>query len=124
MNSEETLRAAFERANSDSYKFRRGPRGGYTNPVVARDWKWCKFGAAQAVEASSQVQLSSDRFAVVDLNLKWIPIAREKPPQGAKLLLIDKHYGVATLGSWSPNSNWTHWYPLPTFDHGNEQETP
>lgn len=73
---------------------------------------------------ASQVQLSSDRFAVVDLNLKWIPVAREKPPQGAKLLLIDKYYGVATLGSWSPNSNWTHWYPLPTFDHGNEQETP
>ena len=42
------LRAAFERhvGNRDCYGLKRSRRGTYTNPAIARDWKWFRLGAA------------------------------------------------------------------------------
>lgn len=40
------LRAKFESLANDSFGFRRSHRGTYTNPAVARDWKWFQLGVA------------------------------------------------------------------------------
>lgn len=61
------------------------------------------------------IKLTTDKAVVVHTGQKWIPVAREKPPQGAKLQLIHRKYGVAAYGFW------THWHPLPTFDDAEEQ---
>lgn len=45
INTIEELRKRFEAQNRDSHGFRRSTRGTYTNPVVARDWKWFLLGA-------------------------------------------------------------------------------
>ncbi len=49
----EELRAIFERANRDSYKFKRSRRGTYSNPAIARDWKWFLLGA-DAIKGESK----------------------------------------------------------------------
>jgi hypothetical protein len=46
----EELRKLFESQARDSHGFRRSTRGTYTNPVVARDWKWFLRG----VQASAK----------------------------------------------------------------------
>lgn len=67
------------------------------------------------------IKLTNDKAAVVDTTFKWIPIARVPPRRGAKCLVINKRYGVARLDIWTPDSEATHWAPLPTFI--NEDET-
>lgn len=42
------LRAAFERTHADAYNFRRGRRGGYTNPTTATKWIAFRKGAEYA----------------------------------------------------------------------------
>jgi len=61
------------------------------------------------------IQQTSDGQAVVDTEHRWIPIAEQMPPFGPKLLLIDRKYGVAVLSSYTRDSTWTHWSPLPKF---------
>lgn len=41
----ERLRVEFEKLNRDSMKFSRSRKGTYTNPAIARDWKWFQLGA-------------------------------------------------------------------------------
>jgi hypothetical protein len=62
------------------------------------------------------IKLSTDRKAVVDTDLHWIPVAKEQPPRGAKVQLIDRKLGSATSGTWYPGNSWTHWFPIPTFN--------
>ena len=42
----ENLRQIFESRARDSHGFQRSVKGTYTNPAVARDWKWFMAGAA------------------------------------------------------------------------------
>lgn len=65
-------------------------------------------------------RLSTDRRAVVTERLRWIPVEKAAPPRGAKLLLINRRYGVAVIGEWTPGAGWTHWQGLPTFDRSGE----
>ena len=61
------------------------------------------------------IKLTTDKQALVNTNLKWIPITMQEPPRGAKLLLINRAHGTAVLGPYVPGQGWTHWFPLPTF---------
>ncbi len=61
-------------------------------------------------------KLTHDRFAVVDVNNKWLDAKKYSPPRGAKMLMIDRKLGVAVLGTWRDADRWTHWCPLPTFE--------
>lgn len=64
----------------------------------------------------ANIKLTSDKFAVVDINNKWIDAKKYSPPKDAKMLLIDRNLGVAVLGAWRDSDGWTHWCPLPTFE--------
>jgi hypothetical protein len=61
------------------------------------------------------IKLTTDKAAVVDTKSKWIPIHVMLPPRGAKVLVINKARGSATLTNWHPDTEWTHWAPLPTW---------
>jgi hypothetical protein len=61
------------------------------------------------------IKQTTDGQAMVDTTHRWIPIAEQMPPTGPKLLLIDRKYGVAVLGSYTKSGTWTHWSPLPKF---------
>ena len=61
------------------------------------------------------IKLTTDKAAVVDTKTRWINVAVMPPFRGAKCLLISKKFGVARLDIWSPESDATHWHPLPTF---------
>lgn len=62
------------------------------------------------------IRMSSDKVAVVDTAVHWIPI-NESTPRGKKIQLINRRYGSATQGvlDASNSSGWTHWQALPTF---------
>jgi len=70
--------------------------------------------------AMTNIKLTSDQFAVVDVNNKWLDASKYSPPRSAKMLMIDRKLGVAVLGVWRDADRWTHWCPLPTFDRGEE----
>ena len=70
--------------------------------------------------AMTNIKLTSDQFAVVDVNNKWLDAKKYSPPRGAKMLMIDIRLGVAVLGVWRDADGWTHWCPLPTFDRDDE----
>ena len=70
--------------------------------------------------AMTNIKLTSDQFAVVDVNNKWLDAKKYSPPRGAKMLMIDRRLGVAVLGVWRDADGWTHWCPLPTFDRDGE----
>lgn len=81
------LRPDFERLNRDSLGFRRSRKGTYTNPLIARDWKWFELGAiAESRAAALSAAPQSDG---------WRPIA-EAPKDGRTLLL--GHFNKA--GKW------------------------
>lgn len=61
------------------------------------------------------IKLTNDKAAVVDTQLKWIPITTVPPPQNAKCLLINRSANNATLSTWKPGDWWTHWHPIPTW---------
>ena len=61
------------------------------------------------------IKTTNDKAAVVDTTVHWIDLNERKPPGGAKVLLINRALGVATMGAWGPSTQWTHWAPLPTF---------
>lgn len=60
------------------------------------------------------IKPTNDGAAVVDTNHFWIPIHEQKPPIGAKVLLINRAAGVALLGVYQRDF-FTHWSPLPRF---------
>ena len=66
--------------------------------------------------AMTNIKMTSDQFAVVDVNNKWLDAKKYSPPRGAKMLMIDRKLGVAVLGTWRDADRWTHWCPLPTFE--------
>lgn len=68
----------------------------------------------------TNIKLTNDMFAVVNVSNKWIDAKKHTPPKSAKMLMIDKRLGVAVLGTWRDADGWTHWYPLPTFDRDDE----
>ena len=70
--------------------------------------------------AMTNIKLTSDQFAVVDINNKWLDAKKYSPPKSAKMLMIDKRLGVAVLGTWRDADGWTHWCPLPTFERNDE----
>ena len=60
---------------------------------------------------------TSDRMALVDVHHHWKPIDKNNPPpSGVKLLLIQRKLGVAVIGNYRPDSTWTHYAGLPTFE--------
>lgn len=59
------------------------------------------------VNASNTAAVAQDHF--------WIDANVQQPPMGVKLLVINKQLGVACLGIWRPDDNWTHWQALPKF---------
>ena len=61
------------------------------------------------------IKLTTDKAAVVDTQFKWIPITTLAPKRGAKCLVINRKHVVARLDIWTPESDASHWAPLPTF---------
>lgn len=61
------------------------------------------------------IKLTNDRKAAVNHDVFWIPIKRQTPPRGTKLLLINRKHGAGTTGEWAPGSEWTHWQGWPKF---------
>jgi len=61
------------------------------------------------------IKQTTDKAAVVDTEFHWIPMTYRTPPRGAKVLVINDKRRSATLDNWTPDSDWTHWAPLPTF---------
>lgn len=59
-------------------------------------------------------RLTADKVAV-STEFYWIPVAKMPPPGGAKVLLFDERYGVATIGVYDPEHGFTHWAPCPTL---------
>ena len=70
--------------------------------------------------AMTNIKMTRDQFAVVDVNNKWLDAKKYSPPRGAKMLMIDRKLGVAVLGTWRDADHWTHWCPLPTFERDDE----
>jgi len=60
-------------------------------------------------------KLDSTQAAVVTHENKWIPVAKQEPPYGAKCLLTDDAQGIAYVRRYRPGDGWTHWFPLPVF---------
>ncbi|MES3011961.1 MAG: hypothetical protein V4738_14325 [Pseudomonadota bacterium] len=64
---------------------------------------------------ANPICLSSDRAAAVDVGYHYRPINTDTP-RGAKLLLIRKASGVATLGQLGVRETYfDHFAPLPVF---------
>lgn len=64
----------------------------------------------------SQLRLSSDGSALVDLDCLWQDLETKPPPTGVKLLLINKNLGTATIGYYEKENNqFTHYAGLPVF---------
>jgi len=61
------------------------------------------------------IKPTSDGSAVVNTEHHWISIAEVPPPNGPKLLLIDRRLGVAVMASYTKQGTWTHWCALPRF---------
>lgn len=68
----EPLRKQFERLVKDSYGFKRSRKGSYTNPAVARDWKWFQIGVYAIMEelAMPQIPFAIQIPSLVNLRMK------------------------------------------------------
>jgi hypothetical protein len=70
-----------------------------------------------------QLDVDSSRSVVVDREYYWRPIAT--CPQGVKVQLINRRYGVAVYGQYRIKDGfWTHWAPLPVFRKDNDGQEP
>lgn len=58
--------------------------------------------------------VNNDKTAAVALDFYWQPITADTP-KGVKMLLINKQYGVASIGFVTKHDYWTHWAPLPRW---------
>lgn len=63
----------------------------------------------------TNIKLTNDRAAAVNTDLFWLDVREHKPPRGARMLLINEAHGVAVIGTYSPEYQWTHWQALPKF---------
>lgn len=62
------------------------------------------------------IRTTTDGVAAVNPDVFWIPITKEnKPPRGAKVLLISRPSGVALIGQYAEDSWFTHYAGLPVF---------
>jgi hypothetical protein len=61
-------------------------------------------------------KLNSDRTAVIAPDVKWIPIDKNTPI-GCRMQLIERAQGVAYTRVHHKGDGFTHWFPLPTFEH-------
>lgn len=60
-------------------------------------------------------KLNTDKTAAVATDTFWQPITKDTPT-GVKMLLINKHFGVAIVSTYiGQHLQWTHWAPLPKF---------
>ena len=66
------------------------------------------------------IKLTTDKAAVVSTMNKWIPITTVQPPENSLCLLINRKFGTSRLDKWNRKSDATHWYPLPTWQTGDE----
>lgn len=94
-----------------------GKAVGLYEDTLGRQWMaegpWSLFRVRS--HPRETIRPTRDGQAMVDPGHRWIPITEQAPPSGPKLLLIDRKYGVAVLGSYTKNGTWTHWAALPKF---------
>lgn len=64
---------------------------------------------------------TSDGVALVDPQVKYIPIDPKDPPKG-KVLLINRYFRQPVVGTYNSSHGFTHYYPLPTFADADIQE--
>lgn len=69
------------------------------------------------------IKTTNNGAAAVNTELFWLPIDKVPPPNGPKLLLINRRYGAATMGAYSKTSDWTHWQALPRFKENEDELT-
>lgn len=62
------------------------------------------------------VTTTTNKAAVVDKDYHWFDIKTNPPPNGPRMLLINRRYGVAVISNFAKDNHWTHWCPLPTFE--------
>lgn len=71
-----------------------------------------------------QAEINAAKTVAVDREYYWQPI--NTCPKGVKVQLVNKGYGVAVYGQYTPKEKfWTHWAPLPVFrkeDDGKEPD--
>lgn len=60
------------------------------------------------------ITINNSRTAAVNQSIRWLPIDANTPT-GVKVLLINRHLGVATIGIYHRGNDWTHWQGLPKF---------
>lgn len=61
-------------------------------------------------------KLNTDKTAAVATDTFWQLIDSDTPT-GVKMLLINKHFGVAIVSTYCGDRlQWTHWHPLPKFE--------
>jgi hypothetical protein len=49
--TEDELRAVFESLGQNTWNYDKTARGAYSNPAIARDWRWFKRGALFTTQA-------------------------------------------------------------------------
>lgn len=64
-------------------------------------------------------KLTADGAAVVAPSVKWLKIDKDTPV-GSRMQLIERAQGVAYTRIHHKGDNFTHWFPLPTFDENEE----
>lgn len=65
---------------------------------------------------SPALKLTNDGAAAVNPTVHWLPITPEnKPPIGARMLLIRRSAGVAQVTTFRDDGWYTHFAGLPTF---------
>jgi hypothetical protein len=69
-------------------------------------------------------RLSSDGVAAVAPGVHWIRITAEtQPKRGVKWQLIARGIsGVPAYSIWTPDADWTHFCPLPTFSPDDKKD--
>lgn len=63
---------------------------------------------------TDKIKLNTAKTAAVNQSVRWLPID-ENTPTGVKVLLINRRYGVATVGVYHKGNDWTHWQGMPKF---------
>jgi len=70
-----------------------------------------------------QLDINAAKTVAVDREYYWRPIAT--CPQGVKVQLINRMYGVAVYGQYRAKEKFrTHWAPLPVFLKENDGQEP
>lgn len=66
-------------------------------------------------EKSVKYELKRDGTVAVAPDAFWVPVTDPSTPRGVTVWVINREHGVATRGQITPESPWTHWFPLPKF---------